>query len=115
MRALLITSWLNRRSVSGTNLLGGGSFVSQASIAGVLVDQVLSANGSQIVLQAADASPTVGQVLLVADTGAFATGGPAFTYVASGVVATIEPAFGQEGTVVTVSGAGKEGIKSTHR
>jgi hypothetical protein len=104
-----------RIEVIGRNLLGGGSTIETAVVgereglevtAVVMyadndrVDIVLESN-----LPPGTTFPLVGEVTLIADTGAIITAVGVFTLVQPGQISSVSPAQGQFGTVVTINGA----------
>ena len=81
-----------------------GSKLDSVTLAGEEVSQILMANDTYVVVvAAANGSITDGAVGLVADTGAFASGG-SWTYLTVGVVNAVTPASGQGGTIVVITG-----------
>jgi mucin-19 len=102
-------------TLTGTSLLGGGASIVQASLAGIVVSQIISQSNTQVVVVAAYANQSrTGDVVLVSTTGARATRVNGFQYAAPGVLGAVSPPVGQVGTAVTITGssllAGGNGI-----
>ncbi len=94
-------------TVRGTQLLGYGSDLASATLDGVAVDDIVTANATYVELVAGfspAASGAPGAVALVADTGALVRLAAAWSYVAPGNVTEVSPPEGQAGTRVTLTG-----------
>ena len=91
-------------TITGTGLLGGGASISSASLVGTAA-QVTSSSATQVVIVAASASAGLGDLILVADTGATVTRINGWTYLTEGLVTSISPTSGQLGTLVTIAGS----------
>lgn len=93
-------------TVTGSNLLGGGATITTGSLGGVPVEAVVAANDTVVVLRAGYSAGVTGTdaVSLVADSGAVVTNATGWTYRAAGNITSVTPAFGQQGTRVTVTG-----------
>jgi len=95
-----------RVTIYGSGLLGGGSSIVKASLAGIWVSANLYSNDTAVMLSAGDAAgPLTGSVYLVADTGAIINGSN-YTYAVAGTISSISPTIGEYGTQVTIKGAG---------
>ncbi|MBS0284456.1 MAG: IPT/TIG domain-containing protein, partial [Proteobacteria bacterium] len=108
-------------TVTGTNLLGYGNAVVNASLAGVGVTRIRSFNNSVVVLEAAMApsgTPS-GDVTWTTDTGSVVSlqdgtaraslVGGVWRYVAAPVISGVSPSIGQVNTRVTITGTGLHG------
>ncbi|EGD78400.1 hypothetical protein PTSG_12890, partial [Salpingoeca rosetta] len=94
-------------TVSGNNLLGGGSQVVSGSLSGVAVSEVLSSSDTRVVVVASALNTSsTGGVVLSADSGATVTLSQAWTYLEPAVITGVEPSSGLLGTLVTISGTG---------
>jgi len=91
-------------TVAGTNLLGGGSTVAEATLKGVSVT-VVSGNATEVVIRAGTASAGIGDLSLVANTGAQVTGANLWTQLAAGAISSVSPSDGQAGTYVNITGS----------
>jgi len=95
--------------LTGTNLRGGSSAVAKVLIGGLAMT-LLQENNTRVVIQLTNATTTalamVGKatVVLFADSGATITLVDGFTFLPTGVLATVQPAFGQVGTRVVLRG-----------
>ena len=94
-----------RVSITGSNLLGGGASAELVTLAGTNVSSVVSSTNSLIVVIAADADPTVGDVVVVANTGATVSLADGFTYGNASRILSVSPVQGQQGTLVTITGS----------
>ena len=93
-----------RITISGTNLLGGGTAVQQVRVANVPVLSVILANSTQIVVRLAPSTPKTQPAVVTSDTGAVVTGAAQFTYVTASAITTVSPSSGQSGVLVTIAG-----------
>jgi hypothetical protein len=87
-------------------MFGGGSDVATVTLGGV--EAAVSAGASATSIEVTAASPDtagVGDVVLVADSGAVVTLVEGWTYVEAGEITKVEPASGQIGTRVTIYGS----------
>ena len=107
-------------TITGSALLGGGAKATSVTLAGVEVAAIKSHDAKQIVVQAAASGAAKGKVVVVSDTGAIVESleDDAWTYNTPGAIASVSPAAGQLGTVVTIAGAnlhgyGKEVVTAT--
>ena len=93
-------------TIQGSNVLGFGTNISGIDVAGVS-GTVMSFN-STTVIAAAGMGPRnqTGPIVLRINTGATITSAVNFTYDQPGVVTSVSPMMGAEGTGVSVSGAG---------
>eukprot|EP00049_Salpingoeca_infusionum_P016687 m.343502 g.343502 ORF g.343502 m.343502 type:complete len:2822 (-) comp16130_c0_seq1:301-8766(-) len=89
--------------ISGTSLRGSGSAVVSVTLAGVSAT-IVSEDDASVTVVASNRSAGSGDVVLVADSGAIVTEVGGFTYTEPGVISNISPAFGQAGTIVTITG-----------
>jgi hypothetical protein len=94
------------------SLCGGGTSIVSVGLAGV--EAVISEQDcSEVVVRASDTDNTgVGDVVLVADTGAVATRDDGFTYIADGSIDSVEPSAGQAGITITITGTNMLGSGS---
>ena len=93
--------------ISGERLFGGGTGIDRAYLAGVeaVVDTSVSNDSSvSVIASAPAASATTGDIVLVADTGAYVRKIDAWTYVVAGEVLNIDPPQGQFGTRIRITG-----------
>ena len=91
-------------TITGTQLLGYGNSVASVTLAGVSA-ALVDSNTTVVVVRAAASGPTsVGEVVLVSDTGAIVRAASAFQYVAAGSVSSVSPNYGQSKTRVTITG-----------
>jgi hypothetical protein len=98
--------YATRITMAGSSLLGGGSAFAAVFIGGVAAT-IISGNDTRVVaVLARNAQSGASAVRLVADTGArvSGTGSGVFTYLAEGVISSVVPSSGQEGTLVTLQG-----------
>ncbi|EGD82391.1 hypothetical protein PTSG_13198, partial [Salpingoeca rosetta] len=93
-----------RVTLSGQNLLCGGSSVRTVTLAGVAVGTVVSESDTSVVVDAAPGAAGNGSVRIEADTGAFVELADGWTYIEAGSVSSVEPATGQRGSVVVIRG-----------
>ena len=100
-------------TIKGERLLGGGAKFHSVKLNGVAVLKFISGNSTQIIARA-DASDALGSgaVLLTSDSGAEVRVGSGWTYNAHSTVKTVEPATGQYGTKVLLSGTNLLGVTS---
>jgi hypothetical protein len=92
-------------TISGQRLLGGGSAAATVTLAG-LEAEVNSSSATEIVVFAARSpNAVVGDIVIVADSGAIVSLTNGWEYIAPGVVTDVSPAKGQQGTEVTISGS----------
>jgi len=99
----------SRVVISGQRLLGGGSAVASVTLAGIAVSQIdAQSNDTTVSVVAARSVGAVasGDVVIRANTGAVVTGTGLWSYLAPGVISTVSPASGQQGTYVVISGSG---------
>lgn len=98
-------------SLEGENLLGGGTAIVSATLAGVSAS-ILSSNEENVQVQITENPPMstifpfLGDILLTADTGAITHRLNSFMLVQPGEILTVIPASGQYGTIVTIRGTG---------
>ena len=91
-------------TIFGTGLLSGGNVAVEVTLRGVRA-RIVSQNSTVIVVQAYPARQLgVGDLRIIADTGAFLVQTNAWTYVRGGEIDSVTPASGQYGTVVTMRG-----------
>lgn len=98
-----------RVTLEGENLLGGGSSVASATVVGQEVT-VLRSNDTAVELRLLAGSgfvgpyPQLGDVVLMADTGAVVRRLGGFSLAAPGVIVQVSPREGQQGTRVGIVG-----------
>lgn len=92
--------------IRGTALLGGGASVANVTLAWAPVLSIESFNDTYIVVRAGAPidNTSVGDVVVTADTGAIAVLPNGWSYRDVGVIESVFPASGQEGTRVTFVG-----------
>ena len=94
-------------TVTGHRLLGGGNSIQTATLAG-LTTRIMNSSNTTVTLEVlnnVDSSVSViGDVVLTADTGAIIRQQRAWTMVAPSMISTVQPAGGQLGTIVNISG-----------
>ena len=94
--------------IRGTNLLGGGTRIDTASLAGVQANVRSSTNDTillDLMQNLPSASyPQLGDVILTADTGATIRRLSGFSLVEPGEITSASPRVGQFGTQVTING-----------
>ena len=96
-------------TISGTNLLGGADDLASITLAGETASYTAGSGSKTEVAVVAPESAnagTAGDVVLTAKTGATITAEDAFTFVEAGNITLVEPAKGQEGTVIEINGTG---------
>jgi hypothetical protein len=99
--------------VSGTNLLGGGSMVSEIFLDGV--SGTITTNSSSRVTVSMDDLLTQrvgffpGEIYIMSDTGAIVSGGN-YTHRASGSITSFSPTRGRQGTIITIQGSNVMGF-----
>ena len=93
--------------VTGHGLLGGGSFIKNATLAD-LPATVVNSSGSSVVLQVAgngdNINNVLGDVILTADSGAIVRQLRGWTAVVPAVILSIQPEEGQFGSYITITG-----------
>ncbi|PHR02316.1 MAG: hypothetical protein COB29_14000, partial [Sulfitobacter sp.] len=92
-------------TINGTNLLMGGTSIVEVTIAGVIVESIVSFSDTEVVVKAANGSAGRGAVVLLGDTGASTTYLDSFEYITAGYIVNISPNFGQRGTNVSIDGS----------
>ena len=94
-------------TVTGHRLLGGGRSIETATLAG-LTTRIMNSSNSTVTLEVltnVDSNISiVGDVVLTTDSGAVVRQQRAWTAVAPSMISTIQPATGQLGTIVNISG-----------
>ena len=96
-----------RVTLQGTNLLGGGSSIESAMLAGEAA--MVNSSSEEEVMVAISSnppSPVSGDIVLVADSGAIVRRLSAFTFVEPGRITTVNPPRGHFGTIVNIFGSG---------
>ena len=99
-------------SITGENLLGGGTQIMSVMIAGVATgvisgtDEMVQVSISENLTGETVTFPQLGDVVLIADTGALVRRLNGFTLLEPGQITTISPTSGQFGTRVTITGTG---------
>eukprot|EP00039_Didymoeca_costata_P012577 m.181820 g.181820 ORF g.181820 m.181820 type:complete len:719 (+) comp15520_c0_seq1:2017-4173(+) len=100
-----------RVSIYGTSLLGGGTSITNGSLAGVPFEGVVKSNNTVAIVIAGSSSSAgvAGDVVISANTGARAEIQTAWTYLLEGNITGISPPIGQEGTKLTITGKSLRG------
>jgi hypothetical protein len=98
-------------NILGSGLLLGGSSIVRVSLASVNVASVVFASNGNITVRAAASNVSTGSVVVVMNTGATLTLANAWTYIAAGIIDSVQPNFGHEGTRVNITG---RGVGSVH-
>ena len=88
-------------TISGTNLLCGGSSIT-VTLKGITAT-VLTASNNAIVVEAGSGALGTGPVVITSNNGGVLSQGN-FTYVLGGDIHSVSPSSGQFGTIVTISG-----------
>lgn len=86
----------------------GGSSIATVTLAGIEAEVIEGNSSDRVVIEAA-AGSGAGDVVITADTGAETVQEGAWVYLTQGLVTTVSPAFGQDGTTVTIRGEGMLG------
>ena len=94
-----------RISITGENLLGGGSNLT-VYIGGVETTVNSSNDNAVIVTAGRSSGPLTGDIVLISDSGAYVRRIDGWTYVEEGVIETVDPPQGQYGTRITITGMG---------
>ena len=94
-----------RVTINGTDLLQGEEEIQQVTLAGVQATVTGNANDTLIIVEASSSSPLSGPVEILLTTGAQITSEQTFEYLVEGVIMTITPNHGTEGTRVTIEGS----------
>ena len=89
--------------LQSTNLLGYGTSIAAASLAGV-ASTVVFANDTRVVLRAGLANATTGDIVLVSDQGIRVTKANGWQYRTPGQIADVAPGSGQQGTRAFIYG-----------
>jgi len=95
-------------TIAGDGLLGSGSSIAYAQLAGLEAFVINSSNSSvsvEIAQNNNNKFPIIGDIILTADTGAIVTQLRAWTAVSPAVITAIEPNNGQYGTFVNITGS----------
>jgi hypothetical protein len=95
-----------RITITGSGLLGGGTELASLTIKNITALSTISANATTVIARAGllTGAAGIGDIVIESDTGALTSEVDAFTYQATGVIATIFPASGHSGTRVTLTG-----------
>ena len=100
-------------TISGANMLGGGSSIAFVSLAGVGVANIVSGTDSTIVVEASSAMAGVnGSVFVMSDSGATTAYANGFEYVEASNIVSVSPSVGQLGTMVEINGTNLRGYGS---
>ena len=97
-----------RVRISGEDLFGGGSKITEVSFGNILAT-VDSYSNKEINVSLSDNHadyPTAIDITIVSDTGAVVTFTDGFTFVKPGDIVSVSPSSGQYGTVVMITGTG---------
>lgn len=93
-------------TISGIDLCGGGAEVVRVELAGFEATLGDTSECGIITAKAQDYGTAVkGDVVLTSNTGSRVTSKDAWTYIAEGEIASVEPAAGQENTRITIKGS----------
>jgi hypothetical protein len=92
-------------TITGQRLLGGGDSAATVTLAGLEAEVDSSSAAKVVVFAARSASATTGDIVITADTGAIVTGTDAWEYIEPGVIESVTPNNGQEGTNVVINGS----------
>ena len=93
-----------RVEITGTNLLGGGTTVTDVFLNGVRATMV-SSNSTSVNVIANEGTPgPAGSVEIISNTGANVTGVSLWTYEDLGNITSIDPPVGQQGVEVRIAG-----------
>lgn len=92
-------------TISGENLLGGGSSIQAIFLAGIQAN-ITGIPTDTIVQASANPSPgaKLGDIVLISNTGAYVRRVDGWIYVEEGTVTDIQPHQGQWGTIITITG-----------
>ena len=103
-------------TIEGQSLIGGGASLDTVVVGDLVVSNIDIANETMIVGVVGNGTAGSVDVVVTADTGAQVTQNDGFEYLAIGVIDSISPASGQQGSLVTISGermlGGGESIES---
>ena len=94
-------------TIEGTTLFSGGTSLAQVFLDGTEVQSIVpgyNASYVEVVAARASASVTAGSVRLVSNIGTFNSFPGLFTYRAEGVISSVSPKRGRQGTRVTITG-----------
>ena len=95
-----------RVTIFGLDLLSAGSEITQVTLKGVNVMEIVSQSSVQVVVRAGKSTSFgTGDVVLLLDTGAKVSLTNGFTYEAPSNITGVSPGQGQVGTVVSISGS----------
>ncbi|MEC8484235.1 MAG: IPT/TIG domain-containing protein, partial [Pseudomonadota bacterium] len=89
--------------IEGSTLLGGGSAIVSVTICGIAAT-VTNSNDTEVRAIVGPNTPQTGDVVLNAETGAVIAASGIFTYGNESSIEAVTPNFGQEGTIVRISG-----------
>jgi hypothetical protein len=92
-------------TISGSNLLSGGSSVAEVLLAGVKANLISGSNDAVVVQAAVSDSHGAGDVVVTSDTGSYVALSDGFEYLVGGSITSVNPSNGQYGTVVTIAGS----------
>lgn len=93
--------------ISGVRLCGGGSAVTNVTLAGQPAAVQPGGDCGVVRVTAPDFGANVtGDVVLLSDTGAVVTHAASWTFIATGAITDVSPTAGQENTVVNITGVG---------
>lgn len=92
--------------ITGSGLLMGGTHITEVTLAGVRATVQPGSSDERIVVRAGSGGPSTfaGDVIVTANTGAFATVSLGFTYLGQGDIESVVPDRGQGGTTVVIIG-----------
>lgn len=94
--------------ISGEGLFGGGAGLEAVYLAGVeaVINETTSSDSSiSVTASAAYSAPLTGDIVLIANTGAYVRKTDGWSYVQPGSIANIFPVHGQFGTRIQITGA----------
>lgn len=89
--------------VVGSNLLGGGSKLVKATLAGVEV-KIITAKATSVELEVVSGDAQLGSIVLESETGAIVERNNSWTFEEAGSVTSVTPNHGQHDTKVTIVG-----------
>jgi hypothetical protein len=91
-------------SIGGFRMLGGGKKITKVLLAGKAVTSIVSSSDILVVVRAASQNAGKGDVVITADIGSEITLKDSFTYDTASTITKVNPATGQLGTVITLTG-----------
>ena len=100
--------------ISGSHLLGGGTSITDVTLAWAPVLSIVSFNDSAVIVRADAPNPAMmlpltGDVVITSNSGAISVKPNVWTYRVKGHIESIRPIAGQQGTLVTIAGTNLRG------